>query len=100
MQLFTDAVKQRMPNVTRHAVDDKVLLALKHMPKRKGGPLYKVNCCLLSYLYRELYTYLCAYTRTYNFSFVYIHGFVDVGHDAEVHFIHMLEHILLKPVGY
>ena len=23
-----------------------------------------------------------------------------MGHDAEVHFIHMLEHILLKPVGY
>lgn len=95
-----------MPNVVRRAVDEKLLLALKHMPKRKGGPLYKVNCCLLSYLYGELCAYLSAYIRTYNFSFVYIHGFVDVAHDVEVHFIYMLEHILylsnrgLKPVGY
>ena len=34
--------------------------------------------------------------KNIQFSFVYIHGFVDVGHDAEVHFIHMLEHYLVK----
>ena len=38
-----DAVLERQPETQRRAINDKLLLALKHMPKKKGGPLYRVR---------------------------------------------------------
>ena len=33
----------RQPGMQRRSISDALLLALKHMPKRKGGPLYRVS---------------------------------------------------------
>ena len=41
---LTEAVLARRPETRRGAISDKVLVALKHMPKKKGGPFYKVRC--------------------------------------------------------
>ena len=42
-KFISEAVLARKPETQRRAINDRLLLALKHMPKRKGGPLYRVS---------------------------------------------------------
>ena len=57
--IFTEAVMDRQPGMQRRSISDALLLALKHMPKRKGGPLYRVSYLFIAAF--ALTTFLAAW---------------------------------------